>query len=197
MNFNNVNLGGNDTAFLVQNASTQYATNFVISNNNVLANNGGNTGVLINDSNRTNVSIDSNNFNFLTAVVNLVTNPDYGMKISVNNAPTNFSTMDISNNIITMAQGPLDQGIVFPTLFAPASITFNGNNINITGAQPIIGQGIQFQIVHGAPVVLHGNVNNVISVNGNGAGITPTNWFSPIPSTVTQGQFIINGAFGP
>ena len=197
MNFNNVNLGGNDTAFLVQNASTQYATNFVISNNNVLANNGGNTGVLINDSNRTNVSIDSNNFNFLTAVVNLVTNPDYGMKISVNNAPTNFSTMDISNNIITMAQGPLDQGIVFPTLFAPASITFNGNNINITGAQPIIGQGIQFQIVNGAPVVLHGNVNNVISVNGNGAGITPTNWFSPIPSTVTQGQFIINGAFGP
>ena len=105
--------------------------------------------------------------------------------------------MDISYNTITMRQGPLDQAIVFPTIFAPASITFNGNNINITGAQPIVGQGIQFQIVNGAPVVLHGTVNNLISVNGNGAGITPLNWFSPIPSTVTQGQFLINGAFGP
>ncbi len=197
MNYNNVNLGGNDVGFLVQNASTQYATNFVISNNTLLANNGGNTGIFISDSNQTNLSIDNNNFNFLTAVVNLVTNEDYGMRISVNNAPTNYSTMDISYNTITMTQGPLDQGIVFPTIFAPASITFNGNDINITGAQPIVGQGIQFQIVNGAPVVLHGNVNNIISVNGNGAGIRPINWFSPIPSTVTQGQFIINGAFGP
>ena len=198
MNYNTVNLAGNNYAFWVQNASSQYATNFLIENNVIQANNGGNTGILINDLNQTNLTIDNNNMNFLTAVVNgLVTNPDYGMRIAVANTSTNTSSMDISYNTIKMAQGPLDQAIVFPTIYAPASIIFNGNNFNITGAQPIAGQGIQFQLVNGAPVRLGGTVNNIISVNGNGAGIRPINWFSPIPSTVTQGQFIINGAFGP
>ena len=200
MSYNTVNLGGGDYAFAVQNQTAIYSTNFVIANNTVQANNGGNIGVFVNDLSQTNLTIDNNSFNFLTAPVNgNVTFADYGMSISVanTNGAGNFSQMDISYNKITMAQGPLNQGILFPTMAPPASITFNGNNIKITGAQPIFGQGIQFQVINGAPVVLHGSVNNIISVNNNGAGIVPRNWFDPIPSPSTQGQFIINGAFGP
>ena len=135
---------------------------------------------------------------FTTPPVNAnFTFTDLGSDISITNSTTRTSFVDVFDNNITMTQGPLNQGFLFRSIQAPASFAFNGNLINITGAQPILGQGISFQLITGSPVTLSGVRNNIININGNGPGITSQNWYFEQPTNSTFGQFLINGFSGP
>ena len=204
---NNVfNMFGNNTAMSIQNATNVYTTNFLIEGNSVLGVGGGNVGLFVNNFSQTNLDIGTNlgnTFTFNTpAATGAGTPTDFGMYMSIQNPyaatdTTHTSILGISNNTITMTGGALNQGIVFPLLQAPASITIDNNNINITNAQPVLGQGIQFRAITKPTVYLIGNTNNIVSINGNGAGITQANWFSRLPAGSTSGTIIINGFRGP
>ena len=200
MSNNIVNLKGNDFGFLVQNGSTGYATSFDMRGNSVIANGGGNTGIAVNDNNQSNLNIANNIMTFSTPINNnLNVGNEFGMKISVNTPPTGTSQMIFSDNTITMTGGAGNQGIVFPVMDGPASITFDGNNINISGALPINGQGIDFAQTS-PPIILHGSRNNIITITGAAPLALPGNkytWFNPYGSNNFKGAFLINGSYGP
>ncbi|WP_397571594.1 inverse autotransporter beta domain-containing protein [Schlesneria sp. T3-172] len=198
MSNNIMNLQGFNNAFAIQNATTRYTTNFAIQGNTITGINGANTGIFVNNFSQTNLSIGRNLMTFTTPPVNAnLTLTDLGTDISITNSTARNSFVDIFDNEITMTQGPLNQGMLFRNIQAPASFAFNGNIINITGAQPILGQGINFSLVTGAPVTLSGVRNNIVNINGNGVGITSQNWYFEQPTNSTFGQFLINGFSGP
>jgi hypothetical protein len=198
---NTINLTGQNDGISIKNATTQYTTNFAMNNNAITGTGGGNNGLYIENFGPSNLQIGTftgNIFDFTTPPQNLNgTSIDYGMNISMFNTTNTSSFVNISNNTITMRGGPQNQGILFPSVQAPATFTFNNNLITITNAQPLVGQGIDFALVSKPSVVLRGNVSNTILINGNGPGITSQNWFNRQPANSTTGQLIINGFSGP
>ena len=198
---NTINLTGQNDGIFIKNTTTQYTTNFAMNNNAITGVGGGNNGLYIENYGPSNLQIGTitgNVFDFTTPPQNLNgTSIDYGMNISMFNSTNTSSFVNISNNTITMRGGPQNQGILFPSIQAPATFTFNNNLITITNAQPLVGQGIDFALISKPSVVLRGNVSNTIRINGNGPGITSQNWFNRQPANSTTGQLIINGFSGP
>ena len=196
-------LTGGDNGIAINNASTIYTTNFLINANTLSATGGGNNGLFVNNFSQTNLNIgtgtgNGNNFTFITPLQNVNgTFIDNGMNISVINSTTNTSFINLANNTITMSGGPQNQGILFPNMQAPATVTFNNNTISIANAQPIIGQAIDFASISKPTVVLGGTVSNTVRINGSTSTVFQNAWFNRQPVNATTGQIIINGFPGP
>lgn len=207
INANTVNLQGFDTAFAITNTDSTFLTAYNILGNTVTANNGGNIGIDVNNFGPTNLSIgtllnsDGTNtlqtFSFFTPTTTVAANNDIAMRFSVLNSTTLTSFISITDNLISMTGQNTDQGIVFSTLQAPATVNLSNNTISIdsrpNGSFP--GQGINFQSVLGI-ISLQGNISNTVTINGtntfpNNNNITTSDWV--LLSGLRTGVFFVNG----
>lgn len=207
INGNTFNLVGFNRAIsIVDSDPTQYTTintNYFVLGNTINATGGGNTGLFVNNFGPTTLTVAAllnsdgtstfNNFNF-TAPTNLTTNTgDTAMQFAVLNSTNNqTTTINLTDNIVTMVGQNSEQGVVFQTLQGPANVIISNNNISVDTQPnaPILGQGINFQSVLGT-INLSGNLNNAVTVNGNGAGVTTGNWVRL--SGNRTGSFRVNG----
>lgn len=212
INGNTINLTGFDRAIsIVNNDPTQYTainTNYFILGNTINATGGGNVGLFVNNFGPTALTVAAllnsdgtstfNNFNF-TSPTNLFSNTgDTAMNFSVLNSTNNQTTsINLTDNIVTMVGQNSEQGVVFQTLQGPANVILSNNNISVDTAPnaPTLGQGINFQSVLGT-INLSGNLNNTVTINGfntvpNTGGVTTADWVRL--SGNRTGSFFVNG----
>ena len=216
VNENTINLSGFNNAISMTNTDpTRYATvtsNYSILGNAISGNNGGNTGILVNNFGPTELNIESflntttntvapNTFTFVTPANALTNTGDVAMKFSILNSTTSVaSSINIQNNIVTMTGQNSDQGIIFQTIQSPATVTLSGNNISVNTLPnaATIGQGIDFQSILGT-INLQGTVSNTVTINGfstvpNAGGVTTADWVVlPANSATRTGSFFVNG----
>ncbi len=214
INQNTFLLRGGDTAIGITNSDSTSLTNYSILGNNVTAIGGSNIGIDVNNFGPTQLFIGdflnangtrtASLFNFTSPVQPFanVTTADIAMQFSIlNSSQTLRSNIDFFNNQIVMTGQNRDQGIVFSTLQAPATLTFDNNRISVDARPnaPYVGMGIDIQSIIGTANLVGGR-NNIITTNGantipNNAGVISQDWVRIIGSTT--GQFVVNGFSGP
>ena len=214
INANQILLRGGDRGISIANTDTTFLTNFQILGNTVNAIGGSNVGIFVNNFGPTDLLIGSlrnlnqtvtpSTFTFTTPVqafANVTTN-DIAMEFSIVNAlQTTRSNINIFDNDITMTGPNTNQGIVFTTVQAPATLTFDNNRISVDVRPnaPFAGMGIDIQSIIGT-ANLRGTFNNRITTNGintlpNNAGVVSQDWVRI--NGATTGQFVVNGFVGP
>ena len=202
---NTVQLQNYDRAFAITNSDLIQLTSMSINNNLVTLAATGSTvgitgqqivdyGLYVNNTDPTQLVISGNTFTFQRGTLT-GGNQDLGMAFNVTNQTTTDTILNISNNIITMGGNDRgDQGIVFQTLQAPASVGLSGNTISVTDFTTNAAVGINFQTVIGN-IGLFGINNNAVSINGSTNGGNGAPWVEGISrsNTTAGSEFFVNG----